>query len=90
MGGGLLKQEIMKTAREWFEKLRPDLRDRAISYTVRAGCSEVSSSFSYALRGAFLWSETVEGYGFWNEIYEEALDIEEGRKPDIKPKNKKR
>ncbi len=89
----------MKTAREWFEKLRPDLRDRAIEATKKypavhgAKLSTKYPSMSEALWYSFKFIEesvAVDGdywssYKFWEKIYHEALDIEEGRKPDIKP-----
>lgn len=78
----------MKTAREWFQCLRPDLRDRAIKATkLRKFGSALGNrhkSFSDSLMYSFSWLKEAE-YGFWEKIYQEALDIEEGRKPDIKP-----
>lgn len=83
----------MKTAREWFEKLRPDLRDRAIKATKKqfaeGRLNREYHLFSDSLFYSFVWSEE-EGYpeyeSIWCKIYWDAVDIEEGRKPDIKPK----
>lgn len=77
----------MKTAREWFQCLRPDLRDRAIKNTITDGNGLLGKkyvSFSETLGDAFMWDESPEGYEFWSKINLEAQDIEEGRKPDIK------
>ncbi len=78
----------MKTAREWFEKLRPDLRDRAIRNGKEYpwyGLDFLYDRFSLAILYCFYWRYDQD---FWEEIYWEARDIEEGRKPDIKPKKK--
>ncbi len=90
----------MKTARKWFEKLRPDLRDRAIEATKKypavpgASLNTKYPSMSEALWNSFSFlkeSLPLDGYClstyiFWQNIYQEAIDIEQGRKPDIKPK----
>jgi len=78
---------MAKTAREWFQCLRPDLRDRAIKATQIYGfCGTLESKyklFSSALTWSFDW-EKAGGIDFWGDIYDEADDIESGRKPDIK------
>lgn len=84
----------MKTAREWFQCLRPDLRDRAIKATTEKPLQGAGINIKYRkLSDALLWSfefcsEGGKGvdknHDFWTKIRLEALDIEEGRKPDIK------
>lgn len=72
----------MKTAREWFQCLRPDLRDRAIKATKsKTELKRKYDKFSRAVLYSFGWARDPD---LWEKIYEEALDIEEGRKPDIK------
>lgn len=78
----------MKTARQWFQCLRPDLREKAIKYTKTQNYKPRGkfSLFSKALIWSFFWNKTPEGDNFWSKIYWEARDIERGFKPDIKPK----
>ncbi len=90
----------MKTAREWFEKLRPDLRYRAIKASKNHPAVPLCNlntryySMSDALYFSFNWSREISelstnySHDYWMNIYEEAIAIEQGRKPDIKPKKK--
>ena len=74
-----------KTAREWFQCLRPDLRDRAIKATSKSELNRKYSKFSNAILYSFGLAVNPE---IWESIYLQAQAIEQGRKPDVKKKKK--
>lgn len=51
---------------EWFKKLPPGYRERAIKRTV---WNDPKDSLENALIGAFGWALTKEGHNFWSDLY---------------------
>jgi len=64
----------MRTNREWFETLKPEIAEKAIKNTIEIGFSGKeglegkSNSLKIALSGSFLWEISPEGYDFWRDI----------------------
>jgi len=59
----------MKKASEWFDMLEPHVASRAKIYiTAHEKQNKEYLSLQEALRYAFSWSETLEGWSFWNRI----------------------
>lgn len=65
----------LKTAKEWFEETLPiDIQASAINYISKGVWDEKFHSFGYALRCAFYWNNTVEGYDYWRAVHEKFKD----------------
>lgn len=58
------------TIKQWFSLLPPDIRERAIANTKKAMLRFLDSSFSEAIKGAFIWESSPEGHEYWQEISE--------------------
>jgi len=78
----------MKDYKYWFGKLNPALRKKALKnmklYGIEDNQSKKHSTFSNALFHCFVWESSPEGHNFWCGIWQEAYDIEQGLKPDVK------
>lgn len=68
---------MVKTIRAWFEELPDDIKEKAFKNTKKHDLSGKSNSLSNALGASFRWSETPEGYDYWENIYLNQLDNEE-------------
>lgn len=75
----------MKTLLEWLESFPEPYKEKAI-----ANCKKISSeemlitkcpSLSNALISAFSWSETQEGFEYWNKLHNYFLAKEELQTP---------
>jgi len=64
----------MKTNREWFETLKPEIAEKAIKNTIEIGFNgkeeleEKSNSLKIALSCSFVWKYSPEGEAFWSDI----------------------
>lgn len=70
----------MKTILEWLETIpNEDTRAKAIANFNKSGLLDGGnrhSLLSDALRDAFSWCDTLEGIGFWHNVWQLSLDIE--------------
>lgn len=58
-----------KTAYEWFNLLKPEVRDKAIANAIKGnGIKEKFESISKALGGTFVWNKTPEGHKYWSDV----------------------
>lgn len=66
-----------KTVAEWFEELPEEIKNKVIKYAKNNYPDDDSlecymerrvDSFYKSLQGAFVWSETIEGFDYWNNI----------------------
>ena len=82
-----------RTVKEWINKLNPKIRRKCkvnfINYNTdengvfTGNFNELYYEFSDFIYLAFVWDDSPEGFEYWEDIYEEAKDIEKGYKPDI-------
>ena len=72
---GLLKQTQMKTIKELYETLPEPYRTQAINNSYNK--DEMFSSLYDALLSGFLWSETPEGFDYWNDYVDSIIDIDD-------------
>lgn len=62
----------MKTIKEWLEELPEPYRTQALElYDTYWGDKDVPKTVSLpeALRGAFVWGNTTQGYEYWSSLY---------------------
>lgn len=60
-----------QTIREWLNELTEPIRSRAIKNAEDFELMPLEvkfSSFRHALLGSFIWSDTPEGYGYWERV----------------------
>jgi len=60
----------MKTIKEWLSELPEPARSQALD-NYEGPENRMASSILEALMIAFIWEATVEGWDYWNNIYEE-------------------
>jgi hypothetical protein len=63
---------MSKTIRELLHELPEDIRDRAIAYGEEQADMDDDTwpTPAEALRAAFIWSATEEGYDYWAKAYD--------------------
>ena len=64
----------MKTVKEWLSKLPEPARSHALD-NCEIPESITADSILEALMIAFVWERTVEGWFYWNDIYEELENL---------------
>jgi len=64
----------MKTVKQWLETLQEPYRSKALKNMTAD--EDKRDSLSSAIRAAFVWSATEEGFDYWDEVH---LNILKGR-----------
>jgi len=72
-----------KTIKEWFESIEdPELREKALKNLEPEKVNVKSSTLSSALWTGFEFSNTPEGYAFWDKVFNFYLPISDPINPD--------
>lgn len=65
-----------KTIRQWFETIKDyDVKNRALLNCPSFNIDKKVENLCYALM-SFAWTDTPEGYKYWNAQYQKALNDE--------------
>ena len=75
----------MKTIEEWLRELPIEYRDKALANLRLEKSYLLRRTLSIAILGAFLWSESPEGFDFWRKVYNQILEQEQ-QSVSTKPK----
>jgi len=75
----------MKTIEEWLQTLPVEYRDKALANLKLKKSYLRRRTLSMAILGAFLWSESPEGFDFWRKVYNQILEQEQ-QSVSTKPK----
>jgi hypothetical protein len=78
--------ENSKTIREWFDLLRPDIREKALENAVseQQNLSETLPTLKKAILGSFIFDYSPQGNDYWWDIYQ---SINNGSTEFLAPKN---
>lgn len=60
---------MKKTIREWYNKLPQQIKKEAIKNTPKKELKLKASCLSDAIQGGFVWTDTKQGYKFWDSVY---------------------
>jgi hypothetical protein len=66
----------MKTVEQWLNELPKGLRKKAFENLLRDCKDDKETSMASALRKAFGWAHTKEGFEFWLNIYNKYVAID--------------
>ena len=61
---------MKKTIKEWLETLPEPYRSEALSNSDSEQLIKEIESVSLAIRGAFIWKDSKEGQGYWEQVYD--------------------
>ena len=78
----------MNTVRHYLNKLPPGYRERALNNLFPDRAERVVSDIPEAIMDGFIWTETPEGFEFWEKVYQhhKALpEIPTSPLPEIPP-----
>jgi hypothetical protein len=62
----------MKTTIEWFNTLQEPYRTQAIVNCKESKAKEKHSSIEEAIMKGLHWKNTLQGYAYWEEVYNDA------------------
>ena len=66
----------MKTIKEWFKELPPNVRQKAIANMDKRDLTKRCDSLSSAILTAFYWADSKEGHYYWEEQYTKYSELE--------------
>lgn len=64
------KLTTLKTIKEWLETLPEPYRGQALANCLPAMGHDVTESLEESLFAGFAWSESPEGYSYWEKVYD--------------------
>lgn len=63
----------MKTIQQHLEKLKEPYKTKAIQNTHQRTLETKADSLIEAIKFAFLWENTLEGFNYWDNVHSEIL-----------------
>ena len=66
----------MKTIKEWFKELPPNVSQKAVANMDKRDLSKRCVLLSSAILIAFYWGDSKEGYYYWEEQYTKYSELE--------------